>query len=150
MEMAFTYTFNKYKGGYVMSTHLSKIFGGLKLAGFKSMSVSQATRTASLPKKLILPLKQHIGHTAEVIAKVGDTVLKGQMIAAAKDYFSAPIHAPTSGKIIAIENHYVPHPSGIMTDCIVIETDGKDTWIECVEIQNYRQLDVNRFTKHYS
>lgn len=126
-----------------MSTHLSKIFGGLKLTGFKSMSMSQATRATPIPKKLTLPLKQHIGHTAEVIVKVGDTVLKGQKIAAAKDYFSAPIHAPTSGKIVAIENHHVPHPSGIATNCVVIESDGKDTWIECVENKNYRQLEVN-------
>ena len=124
-----------------MSMRLSKIFGGLKLTGFKSMSMSQATQTVPIPKKLTLPLKQHIGHTTEAVVKVGETVLKGQMIAAAKDYFSAPVHAPSSGKIIAIEKYLVPHPSGIVTDCIVIETDSKDTWIECVENKNYRQLE---------
>jgi electron transport complex protein RnfC len=126
-----------------MTIRLSKIFGGLKLPGFKSMSMSQATQAAPLPKKLVLPLKQHIGHAAEPIVKVGDTVLKGQMIAAASDYVSTPIHAPSSGKIIAIEKHLVPHPSGIATDCIVIETDGEDRWAECVENANYRQLDTN-------
>lgn len=126
-----------------MSMHLSKIFGGLKLTGFKSMSMSQATQAAPIPKTLTLPLKQHIGHTTEAAVKVGDTVLKGQMIAAAKDYVSTPVHAPTSGKIIAIENHLIPHPSGIVTNCIVIETDSKDTWIECVENKNYRQLEAS-------
>jgi electron transport complex protein RnfC len=126
-----------------MTMRLWKIFGGLKLPGFKSMSMSQATQAAPLPKKLVLPLKQHIGHAAEPIVKVGDTVLKGQMIAAASDYVSTPIHAPSSGKIIAIEKHLVPHPSGIATDCIVIETDGEDRWAECVENANYRQLDTN-------
>ncbi|MCK5386194.1 MAG: electron transport complex subunit RsxC [Gammaproteobacteria bacterium] len=107
------------------------------------MSMSQATQDASLPKKLILPLKQHIGHAAEAIVNIGDLVLKGQMIAAAKDYVSTPIHAPSSGKIIAIEKHLIPHPSGIASDCIVIETDGKEQWIECTTHSNYHQLEAS-------
>ena len=126
-----------------MSPRLWKIFGGLKLAGHKSISMSQATQDAPLAKKLILPLKQHIGHETEAMVKVGDTVLKGQMIAASGDYVSVPIHAPSSGKITAIEKHLVPHPSGIETDCIVIETDGKEQWVECHEHPNYRQLEAN-------
>lgn len=125
-----------------MAMHLWKIFGGLKLNGFKSMSMEQATQPAPLAKTLVLPLKQHIGNPAEAIVKVGDTVLKGQMIAKAKDYVSSPIHAPTSGKIIAIEKHLTPHPSGFETDCIVLETDGKEQWVECVPHTNYRQLEI--------
>lgn len=126
-----------------MTPRLWKIFGGLKLPGFKEMSMSQATQTLPIAKILTLPLKQHIGHAAEAIVKVGETVLKGQMIAAAKNYVSTPIHAPTSGKIIAIEQRLVPHPSGIATDCIVIETDGEDKWAECTKNTNYRQLDAS-------
>lgn len=122
---------------------LWKIFGGLKLKGNKSMSMEHATQAAPLPKILTLPLKQHIGHTAEACVKVGDIVLKGQIIAEAKDYVSSPIHAPSSGKVIAIEKHVIPHPSGISTDCIVIETDGKEQWIECKPNANYRQLEAN-------
>ena len=127
-----------------MSTRLWKFFGGLKLAGFKTMSMSQATEVAPISKTLVLPLKQHIGHAAEANVKVGDVVLKGQMIATANDYVSSPIHAPTSGKIAAIEKRFVPHPSGIATDCIVIDTDGEDRWIEheASKNTNYRQLDA--------
>lgn len=126
-----------------MSTRLWKIFGGLKLPGFKNISMSQATHDIPLPKILTLPLKQHIGHVTEAIVNIGDNVLKGQVIAESKDYVSAPIHAPSSGKVIAIEEHLVPHPSGIETDCIVIETDGKEQWRECYEHTNYRELEVN-------
>ncbi|MDH5601410.1 MAG: electron transport complex subunit RsxC [Gammaproteobacteria bacterium] len=126
-----------------MTMRLWKIFGGLKLPGFKSMSMTQQTEAAPLPKILTLPLKQHIGHAAETIVNVGDKVLKGQMIAAAKDYVSTPIHASSSGTVIAIEEYAVPHPSGKMTECIVIETDGKDKWIECVKNANFRQLDAS-------
>ena len=122
---------------------LWKVFGGLKLKGNKSMSMKHATQDAPLPKILTLPLKQHIGYAAEPCVKVGDAVLKGQIIAKAKDYISTPIHAPSSGKVIAIKKHAVPHPSGIGTDCIVIETDGKEQWIECKPNANYRQLEAN-------
>lgn len=126
-----------------MSMRLWKIFGGLKLDGFKSMSMENSTQDAPLSKKLTLPLKQHIGHATEAIVNIGDNVLKGQVIAKSTDYVSSPIHAPSSGKIIAIEKHLVPHPSGIETDCIVIETDGKEQWVESSEHTNYRQLEAN-------
>jgi len=126
----------------MMSMRLWKIFGGLKLPGFKSMSMSQATQPAPLPKTLTLPLKQHIGIDAEPVVKVGDTVLKGQMIATSGNYVSAPVHAPSSGKVTAIKKHRIPHPSGIETDCIIIETDGEERWVECKEHSNYRQLDA--------
>ena len=126
-----------------MSARLWKMFGGLKLPGYKSISMSRATQDAPLPKILTLPLKQHIGHITEAIVSVGDSVLKGQVIAESKDYVSAPIHAPSSGKVIAIEKHLAPHPSGLETDCIVIETDGKEQWIECDTHTNYRELEVN-------
>ena len=126
-----------------MSSHLWKIFGGLKLAGFKTMSMEHATQDAPLAKTLTLPLKQHIGKAAIPIVKVGDTVLKGQLIATAEDYVCSPIHAPSSGKITAIKKHLIPHPSSIETTCIVLETDGKEEWGECIKNTNYRHLDTN-------
>ena len=130
-----------------MAISLSKIFGGLKLPGHKSISMEQGTQAAPIPKTLVLPLQQHIGHSAEAIVKVGDHVLKGQMLAKAQDDVSAPVHAPTSGKVIAIEQRHVPHPSGMTADSIIIETDGKDTWIELNEHPNYRQLDNKTLRK---
>ena len=130
-----------------MPMRLWKIFGGLKLDGFKSMSMESTTQDAPLSKKLTLPLKQHIGHAAEAIVSVGDSILKGQVIAQAKDYVSTPIHAPSSGKIVAIEKHLVPHPSGLETDCIIIETDGKEEWVASNKNTNYRQLAANDVRK---
>lgn len=124
-----------------MTRRLWKIFGGLKLRGNKAVSMTTPVQPAPVPKMLVLPLQQHIGNAAEAIVEVGDHVLKGQMIAAAKDYISTPIHAPTSGIIVAIEDRPVPHPSGMMANCIVLESDGKDSWCECTTNVNYRQLD---------
>ncbi|NNF96840.1 MAG: electron transport complex subunit RsxC, partial [Halobacteria archaeon] len=87
------------------------------------------------------PLQQHIGAPAEPVVAVGDHVLKGQMIAKASEYVSAPVHASTSGKVIAIEERPVPHPSGLPSECIVIETDGNDKWKELKPVANYQDMD---------
>ena len=42
------------------------------------------------------------------------------------------MHAPTSGRVAAIEAHPVPHPSGQSDTCIVIDVDGDDEAAEPV------------------
>ncbi|NCA70918.1 MAG: electron transport complex subunit RsxC, partial [Sphingobacteriia bacterium] len=54
----------------------------------------------------------------------------GQLIARAEGQISACIHASSSGTLIAIEEHPIPHPSGLTAPCAIIETDGADTWAE--------------------
>lgn len=113
-----------------MKPQLWHFHGGLKLDGHKSMSMHDPVIEAGIPSRLVLPLQQHIGSPAKPVVKIGDTVLKNQMIAQATDYVSVPVHAPSSGNVVAIEEHPVPHPSGMSAMCIVIETDGNDTSIK--------------------
>ena len=76
-----------------------------------------------LPKgELVYPLSQHIGAPATPVVAVGDTVLKGQKIAEAGGFVSAPIHASVSGTVKAIEPRRVA--VGDMVNAIVIENDG--------------------------
>lgn len=53
---------------------------------------------------------------------------KGQLIAERSDAISASIHAPTSGTVSFIGEHSIPHPSGLMETCVIIDTDGTDSW----------------------
>jgi len=92
-----------------------------------------------LPPRLILPLKQHIGQVCAPIVEVGERVLRGQKIGKSQGYVSAPVHAPTSGTVLAIEEHAVPHPSGMGRLCIIIEPDGLDEADESLPpISDYR------------
>jgi len=121
-----------------------KIFdfhGGLFLPGHKEISTQQPLTYAPLPLKLILPLKQHVGTTAEPIVKAGESVRKGQKIARLNGSISASIHASSSGRILEIGNFPVPHPSGLEAPCIVIETDGEDQWYERIEMTNWEEVD---------
>ena len=90
----------------------------------------------------ILPLKQHIGEACIPLVEVGDKVLRGQKIAKAEGYVSVPLHAPTSGTVVKIEEHPVVHPSGMSRPCIFIEADGLDEEDKTLEpLTNWRELE---------
>jgi len=111
---------------------LWKFHGGVHPPFHKDDSNQLPVVSAGIPEQLVFPLRQHIGQDAEALVSVGDSVYKGQIIAEADHHgLSANIHASTSGKISAIEERILPHPSGLTGLCIVIDTDGKDDWGEC-------------------
>jgi electron transport complex protein RnfC len=106
--------------------------GGVHPDGHKQATSCKAIETLPIPKHLYVPVQQHIGAPAEPEVKVGDAVLKGQLLAHSQGAVSAPVHAPTSGVVSAIESHTAPHPSGLPVKTIVIESDGQDRWINSV------------------
>ena len=116
------------------------IHGGIHPAENKQQSLQEPIHSAGIPPQLILPLAQHIGAPASPIVNIGDRVLKGQMIAEAKGFVSAPVHAPSSGTVMAIESRLIPHPSGMSAPCIVIDTDGQDEWIDHAGVEDFRSL----------
>ncbi|MBR0568424.1 electron transport complex subunit RsxC [Azoarcus sp. L1K30] len=79
-----------------------------------------------LPAQLILPLAQHIGAPARPLVQAGQQVLRGELIAEAQGAISAPLHAPTSGRILGIAEVPVPHASGLSGPAILLEPDGLD------------------------
>ena len=114
--------------------------GGVHPPENKAQSTQLPIGQLSLPEKLVLPLRQHVGNIPKVTVQVGDHVLKGQLIAEAEGTVSAAIHAPTSGTIIAIEDAIIPHPSGLRDRCITIKPDGKDEWI-ARQAQDWKTTD---------
>jgi len=103
-----------------------RFHGGLHLENCRAAASDQPILPAGIPPQLVLPLAQHIGEPAECLVTVGERVLRGECIAQATGKISAPVHAPTSGTIAAIEARPVPHPSGLPAPCVVIDTDGAD------------------------
>jgi len=120
---------------------LHRFHGGIHPPQHKNLSSEQPIRALPLPKRLVVPLHQHIGSHARACVAVGERVLKGQRIAAADGHLSVAIHAPTSGVVRAIEMLPVPHASGLPDTCVVIEADGEDRWIARAPT-DYRALDA--------
>lgn len=107
------------------------IRGGVHPAPRKASTADRRIdRALPLPKMLYLPLQQHVGQPAEPIVNVGEEVLKGQLLAASQGTVSAPVHAPTSGRIVDIMDYPAAHPSALPTPTLLLEPDGKDRWIE--------------------
>ncbi|MBU2886883.1 electron transport complex subunit RsxC [Gilvimarinus agarilyticus] len=113
--------------------------GGVHPPENKTQSLLEPLGPLAIAPQLILPVSQHIGAPAKPIVEVGDQVLGGQVIAEADGVFSANVHAPTSGRIAAIVEHTVPHPSGMTDLCIILDTDGKDDWTPLSPWEDYAE-----------
>jgi len=118
-----------------------RIRGGVHTEEHKAVTATQAiVNNFPLPKKLYIPLQQHVGKPAEPLIRVGDEVLKGQLLAYSQGLISAPVHAPSSGIILDVNDYPAPHPSALPIRMIVLETDGKDEWIKTPDIGDPFQL----------
>lgn len=107
--------------------------GGVHPDDGKRFSKDQAIRPIMPKGDMVYPLSQHIGAPANPVVKKGDHVLKGQMIADAGGFVSAPVYSSVSGTVKGLEQRF--NPTGTRTECIVIENDGeyKETEYEPVK-----------------
>lgn len=117
------------------------IHGGVHPPENKHQSLAEPLGKIPLAPELVLPLNQHIGNPAQPVVVVGQKVLKGQLIADAQGIFSACVHAPTSGEIIALEDRPVAHPSGLTAPCIVLRPDGLEHWTTLEPCEDPSALD---------
>ena len=77
-----------------------------------------------LPRRIVLPVSQHIGAPARPIVQRGSKVVRGQMVAEATGTVSAPVHTSISGTVRSIESCRVA--TGQYVPAIIIEADDND------------------------
>lgn len=104
------------------------IGGGVHPETRKFLSARAPIESMPIPPLIRVPLQQHIGVPAEAVVVRDDQVLKGQVIGKAAGPVSANIHAPTSGRVIAVGHFPAPHPSGLPVPTITLRPDGEDRW----------------------
>ena len=102
--------------------------GGIHPNDGKSLAKDKAIVEVLPEGDLVFPLSQHIGAPAAPIVKVGDQVLKGQKIAEAGGFVSAPVYSSVSGKVKAIAPYFTP--TGGKVSSIIVENDGAYTEAE--------------------
>ncbi|MDE6938608.1 MAG: electron transport complex subunit RsxC, partial [Lachnospiraceae bacterium] len=104
----------------------------------KSLAKDKAIVEVRPKGDLVYPVSQHIGAPANPVVAVGDRVLKGQMIAEAGGFVSAPIYASVSGKVKAIAPHL--NPTGGTVNSIVIENDGEYEEVEYPAVKPLNEM----------
>lgn len=107
--------------------------GGIHPDDGKNLAKDKAIVEVAPKGDLVYPISQHIGAPANPVVAVGDHVLKGQMIAEAGGFVSAPIYASVSGTVKAIAPHL--NPTGGTVNSIVIENDGEYKEVEYPEVK---------------
>lgn len=108
---------------------LYQFHGGIHPPGNKEQSTQCGIARAPLPSRLFIPFRQHAGAAAKPIVRVGDRVLKGQLIGMPDGFISSAVHASTSGTIAAIGAQPIAHPSGLPDLCATLIPDGREEWI---------------------
>ena len=99
----------------------STFIGGIHPYEGKELSKDKPIKDVLPQGDLVYPLSQHIGAPAVPIVAKGDRVLRGQKIAEAGGFVSAPIFSSVSGTVKAIEPRRVV--TGDMVMSIIIEND---------------------------
>ena len=120
---------------------LHEFRAGCLLEPHKEITDQKMSILHPLPERMFLPLQQHIGQPAAPAVKIGDKVLKGQVIARPDGYVSVPLHASTSGTITDIGDYPVPHPTIDKAPCIVLEPDGNDAWFDIRPTEEYDRVE---------
>lgn len=108
--------------------------GGIHPPEVKFLSNATPIGKMPLASTYLVPVPQ-VGENCTLAVKVGDSVLKGTPLTQGTSIWHLPVHAPTSGTIVAIEPRASNHASALPVNTCVIAADGKDTWCELVQHQ---------------
>ncbi len=128
---------------------LKTFMGGTHPHDFKEFSKDAFIEEFPLPKRVVIPLSQHIGAPSKPIVKVGDEVKTGQQISEAGGFVSIPMHASITGKVTKIAKF--PHPVGNTQMAIEITGDGKrDEWVDLVEEKDFLNLPIDEMKNRIS
>ena len=109
----------------IQETVLAKPGWGITFRRPTATAGGLALTTMPVPEELIVSLHQNAGVAAEALVKPGDRVLKGEPVGAVPaGGLGARVHAPSSGRVTAIEPHAVPGNESAL--CVHIQCDGED------------------------
>lgn len=122
--------------------------GGIHPNDGKKLSKDRPIKPLLPGEELVFPLSQHIGAPASPVVEVGDHVLRGQKIAEAGGFVSAPVYASVSGEVKGIEMRF--NPTGTKVRSIVIENDGLYKEISWEETKPLKEMTKDEIKKKIS
>ena len=117
--------------------------GGIHPDDGKKLSKDKPIVEAKPGKELVYPLSQHIGAPANPIVEIGARVLRGEKIAEAGGFVSAPIYSSVSGTVKAIAPNFTS--TGAKVNSIIIENDEQyeeAKWREVIPLEQMKKEEI--------
>ncbi|NLJ78760.1 MAG: electron transport complex subunit RsxC [Tissierellia bacterium] len=105
--------------------------GGVAVSDNKGLTKDLLIEPAEDPSMVMIALHQHTGAPCEAVVQAGDEVKVGQVIGQSQAFVSAPVHSSVSGTVKEIVSMAIP--TGLTVECVVIESDGKNTMDESIK-----------------
>lgn len=113
----------------------------VKLHKRKKMSSREQLSVYHKPAYVYIPLISQNDDNVTLLAKKGDYVYKGSIIARRKGNFRIPIHSSVSGTVTGFEEKY--YVNGKLEKCIVIENDYKEKY----QVNKGVKRNLTKYTK---
>ena len=117
---------------------------GLKTEDHKSKSAINPLQIMPLSPYLILPIYSRYSQSIKVLVRVNSMVKKGELLYQDDTPLGVTMHAPTSGKVIAIKPYETAYDFLTPIQSIILETDGKD---ETVPVEQNIALSYKQIPK---
>lgn len=102
-------------------------------------SASAAIEVLPVPKRVYIPISQHLGAPSTVLVKRGDEVKTGQLIAKSSGFISANIHSSVTGKVFKIDG--ILDQSGYRRMSVIIDT-AEDEWADGIDASSDVKHDI--------
>ena len=80
-----------------------KFKGGIHPDYNKELAKDKAIEQMPCPQELVISMSQHLGAPAKCVVKVGDYVVKGQLLGEKNGFISVPVYASANGLVKSIE-----------------------------------------------
>ncbi|MGL5409565.1 MAG: electron transport complex subunit RsxC, partial [Shewanella sp.] len=94
--------------------------GGIHPPQVKQLSNTTPIGQLPLAAQYLVPVP-HVGENCRLAVKVGQQVLKGEPLTQGKSLWHLPVHAPTSGTVVAIEPRASNHASALpVNTCVIV------------------------------
>ncbi|MBW2275153.1 MAG: electron transport complex subunit RsxC [Deltaproteobacteria bacterium] len=87
----------------------------------KELTAEVPIRRMPFPDEVVLPLQQHAGKPARLVVRPGQRVERGDLLAEADGFISAPVHASAAGTVKEVR--LWPHPNGSHSPAVRIAVE---------------------------
>lgn len=104
-----------------MANAIKAFRGGISASHHKGTEDCQTIKMG-VPKKVVIPMLQHIGAPCNPLVKKGDMVKVGQKIGESDAFISSPVHSSVSGTVLNVKP--MMYSGGFEVMSVEIETDG--------------------------